>query len=539
MAGIGRVRSADERLAPFQSGRAGHRRTAGQERCHAANAGVDVRHGFFRSDGAPHPAGAAIRHHRAGGSVYFYADCAGRGAGNQSRLHERALRDGAAPASHFLAERAAGNGFRPRVQESASHQLLGSRTGYVAFARFVLVVYPLSDDDQARIRSDGQETCFPRTGRRGQRSGGKQAVATAHWRTIGNSRHEVHAFRRAGAPLAVDPEMSEPVHIAAIDAGSNAVRLSVARAYSALDIEPLHTERYPLRLGESVFVRHRFSEGIFKKAAKAFRHFREVMDEFGVTRYRAVATSATREAQNRKAFVRTIKKRSGTALEVIGAGEESRLGREAVLAACGPEAPRCIVDLGGGSLEISILREHAVEQAAQIPVGTVLLLTTLNLPGVIRPVQGEQVRRYVRALLESKLAPRPNLGESMAVALGGNAETLANVAPGPRQQGLSTMELSLLRARLPDILRRDVRARMKAYAVRRDRADVMGIAAITFITLGRYLNLRTFAIPGVGVREGVLQDIARDVFSRKEPHRYNAAARQLIVGTRSFARRLG
>jgi len=145
----------------------------------------------------------------------------------------------------------------------------------------------------------------------------------------------------------------------------------------------------------------------------------------------------------------------------------------------------------------------------------------------------------VRALLESKLAPRPNLGESMAVALGGNAESLANVAPGPRQQGLSTMELSLLRARLPDILRRDVRARMKAYAVRRDRADVMGIAAITFITLGRYLNLRTFAIPGVGVREGVLQDIAREAFSRKEPHRYNAAARQLIVGTRSFARRLG
>ncbi len=334
--------------------------------------------------------------------------------------------------------------------------------------------------------------------------------------------------------------MSEPVHIAAIDAGSNAVRLSVARAYSALDIEPIHVERYPLRLGESVFVRHRFSEEIFKKAAKAFRHFRELMDEFGVTRYRAVATSATREARNRKAFVRGIKQKSGIRLEVISAAEESRLGREAVLAALGPEAPpRCIADLGGGSLEISILRDHTVEQGAQLPVGTVRLMTTLELPGVIRPAEAEQVRRYVRALLESKLAPRPNLGESIAVALGGNAETLANVAPGPRQHGLQTMELSLLRARLPDILRRDVRERMKAYAVRRDRADVMAVAAITFLTLGRYLNLRTFALPGVGVREGLLQEIAREAFSRKEPHRYNAAARQLLVGTRSFARRLG
>src|SRR6266700_2770659 len=333
--------------------------------------------------------------------------------------------------------------------------------------------------------------------------------------------------------------MPDPIHIAAIDAGSNAVRLSVARAYSALDIEPLQTERYPLRLGENVFVRPRFSEDVIKKAVKAFRYFREVMDDFGVARYRAVATSATREAENRDAFVRTIKRKSGIMLEVIGAAEESRLGREAVLAALGPEAvPRCIVDLGGGSLEISILRDHTVEQSAQLPVGTVRLMTTLDLPGVVKPAESEQVRKYVRALLESKLSPRPNLNNGIAIALGGNAETLAEIAPGPREHGLETVELSLLRERLPDILERDVRERMKTYGVRRDRADVMGIAAVTFVTLGRYLNLRVFAVPGVGVREGLLQGIAHETFSRKEPHRYNGAARQLLVGTRSFARRL-
>jgi exopolyphosphatase / guanosine-5'-triphosphate,3'-diphosphate pyrophosphatase len=333
--------------------------------------------------------------------------------------------------------------------------------------------------------------------------------------------------------------MSEPVHIAAIDAGSNAVRLSVARAYSALDIEPLYSERYSLRLGESVFLRHRFSEDIFKKAIKAFRHFKEVMDEYGVTRYRAVATSASREARNRKKFLREIKRKCGVALEVISSAEESRLGREAAVAALGPESPpRCIIDLGGGSLEINILRDHSVEQCAQLPVGTVRLMTTLNIPGVIHPAQAEQVRRYVRALLESKLPSRPNLGDTIAVALGGSAETLAALAPGPREHGVPTLQLSLLRERLSGILERDVRERMKTYAVRRDRADVMGIAAITFITLGRYLNLRTLSVPSVGIREGLLQEIAREAFSRKEPHRYNATFRQLLVGTRSFARRL-
>jgi exopolyphosphatase/guanosine-5'-triphosphate,3'-diphosphate pyrophosphatase len=333
--------------------------------------------------------------------------------------------------------------------------------------------------------------------------------------------------------------MPEPVHIAAIDAGSNAVRLSVARAYSALDIEPLHNERYSLRLGEGVFLRHRFSEELLKKGVKAFRHFKEVMDEFGVTRYRAVATSASREARNRASFVRLIRKKSGIRLEVINGAEESRLGREATLAALGPESqPRCIADLGGGSLEINILRDHSVEQSAQLPVGTVRLMTTLNIPGVIGPAKAEQVRRYVRALLESRLPSRPNLGESVAVALGGNAETLMTVAPGPREHGVPTLELALLRERLDDILRRDVRERMKAYAVRRDRADVMGIAAITFVTLGRYLNLRRLSIPGVGLREGLLQEIAHDAFSRKQPHRYDAKARQLLVSTRSFARRM-
>src|SRR5260370_24554309 len=109
----------------------------------------------------------------------------------------------------------------------------------------------------------------------------------------------------------------------------------------------------------------------------------------------------------------------------------------------------------------------------------------LGLCGVIHAGEAEQVRRCVRAVLESKLTPRPNLGESLAVALGGNAETLANVAPGPRQHGLLTMELSLLRERLPDVLRRDVRERMKAYAARRKRAAVMAVAASPLRTLGR------------------------------------------------------
>ena len=157
--------------------------------------------------------------------------------------------------------------------------------------------------------------------------------------------------------------MPDPVHIAAIDAGSNAVRLAIVRAFSALDIEPLVNERFPLRLGEGVFLRHRFSEEILKKGVKAFRHLHEVMEEYGVTKYRAVATSASREARNSGTLVRRVKQAAGLRLEVITAKEESRLGREAAIAALGPESsPNCVVDLGGGSLEINVLRDHSILQ---------------------------------------------------------------------------------------------------------------------------------------------------------------------------------
>jgi len=197
-----------------------------------------------------------------------------------------------------------------------------------------------------------------------------------------------------------------------------------------------------------------------------------------------------------------------------GGGIAARQGSGACRAGTGGSA-RCIVDLGGGSLEISILRDQTVEQGAQLPLGTVRLMTTLELPGVIRPAEAEQVRRYVRALLESKLAPRPNLGRASRWRLGETRKRWRMSRP-PRQHGLQTMELSLLRERLPDILRRDVRERMKAYAVRRDRADVMAVAAITFSHAGALPEPAYLCPPRRGrSRRAAARDCARSVLPQR------------------------
>ena len=90
-----------------------------------------------------------------------------------------------------------------------------------------------------------------------------------------------------------------PFHIAAIDAGSNAIRLVIARAESPVEIHELATERIPVRLGHNAFTRRRLDERTLERAAKAFRQFRDLMDRYRVEAVRAVATSASRAARNR------------------------------------------------------------------------------------------------------------------------------------------------------------------------------------------------------------------------------------------------
>jgi len=334
--------------------------------------------------------------------------------------------------------------------------------------------------------------------------------------------------------------LATPLHFAAIDAGSNAIRLVIARASSSSRIEILRTERYPLRLGKGVFVNHRFEPKTIKRGVEAFRHFRRLMDRFGVTRYRAVATSATREARNRKEFLDRIRREARITLDVIGSVEEARLVRGAVHKALGAElAPRLILDLGGGSLDLDLLRQGEVERSLGLPLGTVRLMETYDLRGPMSEEDIRRLRAHIVNVLESNLHERPNLESAVAVACGGNAEALVNLAPGPLLRGISTLNVRVLRERLWEIAGLSVPKRMKLFRVREDRADVLGISAVVFATLGRWYGVNRFLVPGVGVREGILQELVREQFARAPVAQDEVQAAALREAVERFAARLG
>jgi exopolyphosphatase/guanosine-5'-triphosphate,3'-diphosphate pyrophosphatase len=156
--------------------------------------------------------------------------------------------------------------------------------------------------------------------------------------------------------------LSKPIHLDAIDAGSNAFRLIIARVRSIDDWEIVKSVRAPVRLGHSAFTTGKFDRKTLRDATAAFREFRKIMDRQGVSAYRAVATSAAREAANRHVLLERIHHQARIDLEIISGEEEARLVRVATLRALRhSDPPRFILDLGGGSLELSELRKCVLQ----------------------------------------------------------------------------------------------------------------------------------------------------------------------------------
>lgn len=303
--------------------------------------------------------------------------------------------------------------------------------------------------------------------------------------------------------------LPKPLQLAAIDAGSNAFRLIIARVRSTDDWDILESFRAPVRLGHSAFTSGKFDRKTLREATSAFRRFRLLMDHHGVTAYRAVATSAAREALNRHVLVDRIRHIARINLEIISGEEEARLVRVATLRALANfEPPRFILDLGGGSLELNELKHGILQRSVGLPLGTVRLMEAFHATGAIHNIVVEDIKEHVLAILQHAIPNRPGAATASAVACGGNAETLALLAPGARSGGMGTLNPKLLKDRLWRILQLDVNGRMKAFGVRRDRAEVMGVAAIVLVTVAKWMRIRSLMIPRVGVREGLIYELA-------------------------------
>ncbi|MCL4233564.1 MAG: hypothetical protein KJ042_03490, partial [Deltaproteobacteria bacterium] len=334
--------------------------------------------------------------------------------------------------------------------------------------------------------------------------------------------------------------MDEPVNIAAIDAGTNGIRVVIVEARSPTDLYVLERDRVAVRLGHHVFTRRNFDPTTISEAEKAFAHFRALFDRYNVQKYRAVATSAARNARNRNALVDAAWNAGKIELEVVSGAEEARLVRTGVLAQI-PEdvSPRLILDLGGGSLEFNLLRDRNLEYAATVPIGVVRLLETFDASDAITAAKEEALRLFIIEKLAAHFRDTPDVSGGDIIACGGNAEALAVITGGGVGRYGRALDMAKLRRLLRPLLRMRVEERMALYDIRRDRADVIDLAALIFLTIGQWLGANRFWVTGGGVRDGLIDDLARAHFHAKRKPSDRGRAKLLVANCRDFGLKHG
>ncbi len=294
---------------------------------------------------------------------------------------------------------------------------------------------------------------------------------------------------------------------AAIDVGSNAMRLRVVEANGPRDIREVASERAPIRLGRDVFLTGRLAPAALLEAVDALKHFREVMRAAGVDAYRAVATSAVRESQNAEVLVERATREAGVKLDVIEGVEEARLVLVAVLHAVEVGARRALlIDIGGGSVEFTALSGDTPRASVSLPLGTVRLQEAF-LAGdqAVTPERRELLEEYLTRLLDEAQVLH-GFKPDVVIATGGNVDAIAALAPAATDDGVG-IDVAAMRVLRDQLAAVSASERRERWGLRGDRADVIVPASFVLASVAARVGCEAIVAPGVGLKDGILAEL--------------------------------
>ena len=310
------------------------------------------------------------------------------------------------------------------------------------------------------------------------------------------------------------------VNISAIDIGSNAMRMVIGEVDESWQVRAIENIRLPVRLGQDVFDRGYLEEKTIQQTEEVFLRFKQMAEHFNVRQLRAVATSAAREATNSDLLVDRVFQTSGIEIEIISAEEEARLIHSAVAHVLNLEEKRTLlIDIGGGSVEVTLSTGRSIISTDSYDLGTVRLLQKLNGSQSAYPL-GSLVREYVEAARYRIGQDLGNEKIQICAGTGGNVEEIGRLRQklfkAESDHFITLEELEQLIERLE---RMTYEQRMDKLKLRADRADVILPASIVLHLIAREAGVKQIMIPNVGLKDGILLDIAEDLSKSLRPHR--------------------
>ena len=289
------------------------------------------------------------------------------------------------------------------------------------------------------------------------------------------------------------------VHYAAIDIGSNAVRLLIKQVEEDTEGKANFRKemllRVPLRLGFDVFAMGKISEEKEKNLMRLMKVFRHMMKIYDVEAFRACATSAMRDAQNGKDIIKRIKKKTGIEIEIIDGQEEAKTiynnHNEYMEDRNGNYM---YVDVGGGSTEINLLSQGTLVCSRSYNIGTIRILNQ-----AVTDAEWERLKNDMQELAAS-------YEKTNIIGSGGNINKLYKLADkkDKRKQRITVDTLKKLHEELKAL---SVEERMEKYQLKPDRADVIVPAGDIFLNIAEWIHATHIYVPVIGLADGIIDEL--------------------------------
>lgn len=283
----------------------------------------------------------------------------------------------------------------------------------------------------------------------------------------------------------------------AIDIGTNAARLLIGEVVmndkGFKFIKKISYTRIPLRLGVDVFDKGKIKAKKQVEFIKTIKAFKLISEVFEVTDLRACATSAMREAENGIEIQQEILNETGVNIEIIDGAEEAKLIFSTFFLLDFDYAkPMVVVDVGGGSTEITIFKNSEIVSAKSFKIGTIRLLK-----GKVKDNVWDKINHWIDSNTD-----RPTSYQILGT--GGNINKIHKLFGKEYMKPIYLDELNEL---LQDIEPLTLKQRIKSYNLKPDRADVIVPALTIYTKILSQLNAYKIYAPKIGLSDGIIFDL--------------------------------
>ncbi|WP_370574761.1 exopolyphosphatase [Methanomethylovorans sp.] len=292
---------------------------------------------------------------------------------------------------------------------------------------------------------------------------------------------------------------------AAIDVGSNAVRLLLSRV-DTNGVEPVFENvslmRMPIRLGDDAFVHGHISEEKISQLVKTMISFRYLMEAYEPIDFMACATSALREAKNTDGIIHRIKDESGIELNVISGRKEARIiySNHIEKFLTNDTSSYLHIDVGGGSTELILFDRSRVLAYRSFNIGAIRMIE-----GLVSKEEWNAMKKWVRSVT-GEYQPGSSIGS------GGNIGKVFSLANAKEGTPLSYGDLK----NIYDLLRgHTLEQRIMKLGLKPDRADVIVPASKIYLSVMKWGNVKEIHVPQWGLADGMIH-----VLYEKHKHRY-------------------